>query len=152
MTHRAFLITDAPWGIHNVVLDSGADHLYIWDSKHRIEPYRLVSRPVHTAGGGVLTSIREGYHGNVRVMGMPDELSMQLCGVTVLMELGYEVNFSTYSGCMLVNPTTGYALCVERRQGLYIFDIRNILEWLETFDPTRHNRSDVISMEPSNIK
>ena len=152
MTHRAFLITDAPWGIHNVVLDSGADHLYIWDSKHRIEPYRLVSRPVHTAGGGVLTSIREGYHGNVRVMGMPDELSMQLCGVTVLMELGYEVIFSPNSGCMLVNPTTGYALCVERRDGLYIFDIRNILEWLETFDPTRHNRSDVISMEPSNTK
>ena len=98
-----------------------------------------------------MTTIREGFIGNVRVTGMPDEMSMQLCGVGVLVELGYSILIDS-GGCMIGNRFTGYALDVTWRDGLFIFDIRNILEFVETFDPAKHNRQEVFSMESSNIE
>jgi len=94
--------------------------------------FRLVDVPVSTAGGSEIRSIREGYLGNVFVMGMGDELQVQLLSLHSLTEMGYEFTANRH-GAVITRQS--FRLVIPWVDNLLTFDLRNIQEFREPYRP-----------------
>ena len=121
---------------YKFIIDSGATQVYAWESQHRFEPTRLISTTVSTAGNGHLTSVREGFLGNIPAVGMSDELTVQLFGACVLIKMGYIIIWERW-GALIRSPRV--SIETSYTSGLLYIDIRSLPEFNEPFNILDHH-------------
>ena len=120
-------------------LDTGASAIFVRDSQHRLHPSRLINRTIATAGKGNLTSIREGYLGNMLVMGMSDDLQLQLCGAHALTRRGFLISIHC-NGALLQRGADHIE--IPWTNDILLFDLREIPDFVTAYQPETYEGSD----------
>jgi hypothetical protein len=110
------------------IVDSGASRTLVYDKYWRLSNVERVEREIRTAGGGTILTICDGFLGTVPVTSMGEDLLIQLCGVSTLINLGYEISIKrdkmVISKLKEDDRELTYIYHIPKIDNMYILDIR----------------------------
>ena len=109
------------------LIDSGSTSTLVYAHLHELRGATARRREIRTADRGTITTVNEGFLGEVPVTGMGPDLLIQLCAVATLIDLEYSVRFE-WDYLHLSKPSFHPAWEIHYRipliDSMYILDIR----------------------------